>query len=376
MPPPKNNSGLSGRVFYALWRTGYVDREGRVEITEVVRLLKKKNGGVYLMMTVRNFGEKSLDEVYKWLDSQGVHVERSESSETDIFSGQLMVPVGIDFVLDAGAVQEDGNRLVILPPQKTMFSQLIGWLKTHPIPHHGHHYSRESDRALSNGITALCFRWGTYLAVLMDEYRPKHPDYTGNNGIDLINDSEVERIDIEASSNLAQLMKMLYKNRKGTIDLILRASYWLPMPNLPAYPSVQNAYTLHAHLQVCLDLVSRGYVSSDKVLPSEQVMLYPHRALANMITLLVCRNGIVENVRVGSLSPIKLNPGYRRLNLQQARIITRYIGGNMHAMVKQGLVVKKEMFGREWPDYLVGLQVFQSYPEHWTMTESSSRVEL
>jgi hypothetical protein len=66
------------------------------------------------------------------------------------------------------------------------------------------------------GATALCLRWGTYLAVLLDEHKPLDPRI-GSVEISMISDSEMKRINLEFSANLARLIRMLHEERSGLL---------------------------------------------------------------------------------------------------------------------------------------------------------------
>ena len=83
----------------------------------------------------------------------------------------LSVPLRGGPVLNAGAAELGDERLTVLPPSPSLFDQLLRHLK--PLPRRT---ARALDPApLGAGATSLCLRWGTYLAVLLDESRPQDP---------------------------------------------------------------------------------------------------------------------------------------------------------------------------------------------------------
>ena len=103
---------------------------------------------------------------------------------------QLTVRVVDTFSLNAGQVEQEGDECWILPPNVSLFEQLCEWLYQRPAPTTGYHHW-----ALGIGVTALCLRWGTYLAVLLDEAKPIDPRTTDNHA-SMISDEEMKRINI------------------------------------------------------------------------------------------------------------------------------------------------------------------------------------
>lgn len=76
----------------------------------------------------------------------------------------LEIPVSEHFVLSASGVAAEGNLRIIYPPEQSLFDPLCAWLDQCPTPTVGFNHW-----VFAIGATALCLRWGTYLAVLMDE---------------------------------------------------------------------------------------------------------------------------------------------------------------------------------------------------------------
>lgn len=84
--------------------------------------------------------------------------------------GQLRVVANEDLTLDAGLWEEtDGatRQRIVHPPTPTMFEQVLSYLEhvadSQPDRYEGLSIGREAVAA-----TAVCLRWGSYLAVLLD----------------------------------------------------------------------------------------------------------------------------------------------------------------------------------------------------------------
>ena len=83
----------------------------------------------------------------------------------------LSVPLTSSITLEAGSFSEEGDTLTILPPSVAMFDQLVNWLSRQTPPDPG----AFSTAMIGIGATALCLRWGTFLAVLL-EHKPLFPE--------------------------------------------------------------------------------------------------------------------------------------------------------------------------------------------------------
>ncbi len=139
----------------------------------------------------------------------------------------MSFPVIGALTLDARACFEGENALTILPPSVTMFDQLLDWLYRKTTPD----TIGFSAKTIGIGATALCLRWGSYLAALLDEHKPPDPRI-GSPGISMIADSEMKRINLECSSNLASLIRMLHQDEVGCHHLLHLAQQNLPMPKV------------------------------------------------------------------------------------------------------------------------------------------------
>jgi hypothetical protein len=106
----------------------------------------------------------------------------------------LEIPVSEHFALSSGRVVAKGNLRIIHPPEQSIFNQLCSWLDQCPPPTVGFNHW-----VFALGATALCLRWGTYLAVLMNKTKPTDPR-AKRQTTSMISQDEMKRINIEASS--------------------------------------------------------------------------------------------------------------------------------------------------------------------------------
>ena len=276
----------------------------------------------------------------------------------------LIVKVSDRFSLNAGAVKEDGKACLILPPEQSLFDQLHDWLDQLPPPTIGFHYW-----ALGIGATALCLRWGTYLAVLMDTMRPLDPRATKRT-TSMISDQEMKRINIEASSNLAYILKLWHEDEFRFFDLLRRAYEWLPMPQRRIK---WNRSVYHLILGTLMTVHAQNLSSSPE--NSGTALEHPYRSLANAIISLVYRNGPIENIHAGSDSAYCV--GQRRFTTGQTREVLRFTSERLSAIVGlYPLWDDKLPDLPPWPQRLTGLPFLSLYPHDWSLTDLSSEIRL
>jgi hypothetical protein len=95
------------------------------------------------------------------------------------------------------------------------------------------------------GATALCLRWGTWLAVLLDEFKPVDPR-AADAEISMISDSEMKRINLEFCANLTRLLRLLHEDRDSCKHLLWLASDHLAMPQVrfAECPDILDCFTV------------------------------------------------------------------------------------------------------------------------------------
>jgi len=133
----------------------------------------------------------------------------------------LQVRVNDELLLDAGGTEELGrSELVIHPPKTTLFHQVLAYLRAKPdppAPPTGSTVESEGTAA-----AAIAVRWGTYLAVLADRAKPIWAE-ARSPGTSRICDSEMARINIEASAALAEWIDLCREDPDAYGQLVVRA---------------------------------------------------------------------------------------------------------------------------------------------------------
>ena len=279
----------------------------------------------------------------------------------------LFTKVRYDLSLDAGTLIESAEAVEILPPEMPMLDQLLGWLADRPCKYdYGY-----PGYALGIGVTALCIRYGTWLSVLMDDSKPLDPRAQDGH-ISMISDGEMKRINIEASSNLAYLFKMMSEDEYGALEICLRAYEHLPMPQrrVKLHWGVANA--LHGVLQVYQDYLG----DMDPVFKERGAVCVrrPFRALANTVINAAYRNGEIENIHAGRDSGCSLT--HRRFTPRQGNLVLRSIAEKMGAIGVMTPIWKCNL-PMAWPESAAGLPfVLFGYPADWSLDAQSAPFTL
>jgi hypothetical protein len=277
---------------------------------------------------------------------------------------ELIVTVSEDLSLNAGAVSVQADTLCIHPPERTLFDQLCAWLDQCPWPTVGFNHW-----VLGIGATALCLRWGTYLAVLMDETKPIDPR-ARQPAANMISDEEMRRINIEASSNLACLLQLRHQDEDAFFDRLRRAYEWLPMPQKQVKRNWEPLQTILGTL-VGINQ-ARDITLSES---AETAVSHAYRTLANAIIHFAYRNGPIENSHAGREPAYSLN--HRRFTDNQARQIIRFTAERLSPFVS-AIPLWQEGLGDmpPWPERVAMLPAWRQYPHGWSFTELSSWIRL
>lgn len=293
-------------------------------------------------------------------------------------AGRLPVRVNDELTLDAGTWEDvagpDGPERLVRPPAVPLFRQVLDYLRAKPDPSPppaGSFLGREGLAA-----AALCLRWGSYLAVLLDHDKPLWAAVRSPT-TSRIADAEMARIHIEASAALAEWID-LYRAEPGGAayrGLVERAVAYLPLPRRTAKRAVCGLMAL-AHPAQARQLVeASGPEVVERRRPDAE--RHPTRLLANAIVNTAWRNGPVEDIHAGTGRGYPLDR--RRATPTEERTLLRFASERLATAMAGCELLAHEAPGRSWPEQVLpfGLaHTMQISPTGWSLTETSREVRL
>lgn len=199
-------------------------------------------------------------------------------------------------VLSIGIVERGEAAARLVPPSRSLFDQVIAHLDA-KAPHRA---QRPSAAQESRAAVGVCLRWGTYLALLMDEARPSAPSVT-RPGMSRVTDREMKRMNIEASANLAEWLTFAHEQRDRYARLVQSAQS-LPMPPLPRRrpPDTLRLAAGPRLLEVTPQLAH--FAPGE----AEDARRRPVRSLANSFVHTHWRNAGIEDFHAGDADRVRL----------------------------------------------------------------------
>lgn len=292
---------------------------------------------------------------------------------------QLHVRVNEELMLDAGT-REDvagpyGLEILIRPPAKTLFRQVLDYLEAKPDP------PKSSVRSLVScegvAATAVALRWGSYLAVLCDRDKPlwseAHMSRTSR-----ISDGEMARINIESSAALADWLDIHRTSDGGGPyqQLVARAIAYLPMPRKTSKLKAFEFGALADPRMAAQLLLATG---KTPLLAQASVDAegHPSRVFANALTNTSWRNGPVEDIHAGEYQGYPLDK--RRVTPDEERVLTAFAAERLAFGMSTSLRLASEVPRRSWSEQVLpyGLAgMLMITPSGWTLTEVSREVRL
>jgi len=211
---------------------------------------------------------------------------------------KLTVSLNGAIELDAGTVEETTDSWIVQPPDQPMIEQLVSYLEAYPEDIGGFQI-----RHLSVGLVALCIRWGTYLATVMDPTVDAHPDLPALNttmpgNCCSIMNAEMRRLNLEVSANIAWLVSYWRDHDTFALERMLRKAYCaLPMPFKDVKREAEVVSYLIAHLMQGKETMTK-HPDPKRTIPRNQA----DRFLANALTYHWWRNGSGIEMYHGSQS--------------------------------------------------------------------------
>lgn len=289
-------------------------------------------------------------------------------------SERLQVRVSEDLVLDAGTAETSASGVLIHPPSPSMFHQVIAYLDAKPDPGGRAPKTRTGRQGIA--AAAVILRWGTYLAVLLDKSMPVTPAVQ-NDSTSRICDDEVARINLEASSALAEWIDLSRDPSAAArfASLEDRALAYLPMPVKPARP-MKALWPILAERDMSARIVSASAAEVVTRVRADAER-YPTRLLANALVNVGWRNGPVEDVHAGMDARLRLDE--RRFTPSEEHDSLRQVADTLELGMAVCSLWSTESPRRPWVEQVLpfGLVPFwQVTPTGWSLTEGARRVQL
>lgn len=284
---------------------------------------------------------------------------------------ELRVCVNEELVLDAG-VCEAGAEGIIQPPETTLFRQVLGYLRSKPDPPTPSGVEQEGLAA-----AAVVLRWGSYLAVLADRAKPIWAE-TRSPETSRICDSEMARINIEASAALAEWIDIARSDQKAYEKLVSRALAYLPLPKVRMRPDGAS-FAVLAMPDVAGKIIEATDATNPKFLAAvrEDAQQHPSRVFANALINTAWRNGPVEGIHGGKFRGYPLDR--RRVTAAEERTLLSFAADRLTTGMDACRQLSLERPARTWPEQVLpyGLaRMMLITPYGWTLTEATREVRL
>ncbi len=285
----------------------------------------------------------------------------------------LRVRVNDELVLDAGTTEElSGSELAVHPPKETLFRQVIDYLRAKSAPPSAPKGSTVENEGAA--AAAVVLRWGSYLAVLADSAKPVWAE-ARSPAASRIGNSEMARINIEASAALAEWID-ISRNDKGSYEnLVARALTYLPLPKMRPSP-VGSDFVMLAMPEVAAkitgvtDAVRLARIRAD-------AEIHPSRLFANALVNVAWRNGPVENIHAGDFRGYPLD--HRRVTVAEEHTLMAFAADRLTTGMGLCHDLAVERPARSWPEQVLPYGLAGAMlvtPTGWTLTEATRAVRL
>ena len=289
----------------------------------------------------------------------------------------LKVRVNEDLTLNAGWWEEvpaDDGAIWrrVHPPETTLFEQVLDYLSSLPQEpgYLGLNIGQEAIAA-----TAVCLRWGSYLAVLADRDKPLWPQ-ARQEGLSRVADSEMARINVEASAALAQWIDIMRNDWNRYLSLMWAARH-LPMTRKRAKRD-RSFFELLGLGQPDVAASLMSWTQSEWGRHARaSAEACPTRVLANAIINACWRNGPIEGIHAGQPSTYPLTQ--RRITPSEERVLIRTTAGRMAQGILAVFGLIHERSERTWAERVLPFNLVPDLlvtPTNWSLDERTRQVWL
>lgn len=286
----------------------------------------------------------------------------------------LSVRVNDELVLAAGTVERMSILTRIHPPPKTMFHQVLEYLRKKPDPT-GLDSSFSVMRAEGVAAMAVTIRWGSYFAVLVDYDKPAW-DIAKQVRLSRICDTEMQRINIESSAALAEWVGIMRRDFSGEYSsLVRRAVAYLPLLRRSCARR-RGMFLARANADLGPIFDSLVQCEPQEISCREEAMLI--RKFANCGIHHAWRNGAIERIHAGKDCGFRLPLDKRRLAPSEERAILNSTASSLGDVMFVADSIKGLQSKGASLDQCVRPFTHDMFlaPSRWTLTQNSSEVLL
>jgi len=222
--------------------------------------------------------------------------------------------------------------------------------------------------------TAVALRWGSYLAVLADRSKPVWAE-TGSPGTSRIADSEMARINVDASAALAEWVDLCRSEPATYEKLVLRAIAYLPVPKWKVTPAGTD-FAMLGTPQV-REQMAREVSGPRLATARADADTSPSRVFSNALINSAWRNGPVEEIHSGVSQGYPLDK--RRVTVAEERALVGHAIDRLTVGIEVVRQLVAERPPRPWADQVLPYALAERMlitPVGWTLTETTREVRL
>lgn len=245
-----------------------------------------------------------------------------------------------------------------------MFEQVLGFLES-DAPKRARALTLKQE---ARAAVAVCLRWGSYLALLVDEARPPAAS-VGTQGVSRVTDREMARINIEASANLASWLTLAH-DEPALYGRLVQAAQKLPL----AKGGDLRPMSLTSMAQPKLLDLTKGLA---QMAPerAEEARRAPMRCIANAFVNTCWRNGPIEDLHAGEADRIRL--GERRFSADETSQLEESTISKMVDAIDAFWLMESDWTSPRFSEYALAFRVMPFVaPAEWTLTESTRAIGL
>lgn len=298
----------------------------------------------------------------------------------------LMLSINNIYGINVGICRVDTDEQlhpyrVILPPQTSMYQQIITLLEETSkdqkvLPKSQLHFG---EIALATSL--VCIRWGSYFGALVNADLPQWT-FAHDPEVGCISDSEMARINIEVTAALATWLNTMHEDPSYFRKMVKAAIQFLP-----AITQIPDSNTQYKHFhamsffnstkgrQTLMDAYIHDFGEAWVAREKSRIAQDPTRALANGMFNKLWRNGEIENIHAGSRdSPLPLLQ--RRLTLQQEMTLMRDVTESLVPFMRSLYNMATKPAEDDWLERVLIHALSWYSPENWTLTEKTRGVWL